>query len=185
MSEKALTNCSAHSTFCAENVPAAVRGGLVMSWQLWTAFGICVGTAANIILVDTGRIAWRLQIASAFIPAVPLLLGVYFCPESPRWLMKKRRYPQAWESFRKLRNSEMQVRGLLTVISLIIWALTDCFLCQAARDMYYVHCQLEIESAVIGGRTFISRLVELFTIPRLRRATVASGVVMLAQQMCG
>ena len=56
---------------------------------------------------------------------------------------------------------------------------------QAARDMYYVHCQLEIESAVIGGRTFFNRLIELFTIPRVRRATVASGVVMLAQQMCG
>ena len=25
--------------FSAENAPAIVRGGLVMSWQLWTAFG--------------------------------------------------------------------------------------------------------------------------------------------------
>ena len=25
--------------FCAENAPASVRGGLVMCWQMWTAFG--------------------------------------------------------------------------------------------------------------------------------------------------
>jgi hypothetical protein len=31
----------------------------------------------------------------------------------------------------------------------------------------------------------ITLFVELFTIPRLRRATQASGVVMIAQQMCG
>jgi hypothetical protein len=28
--------------FSAENAPAVIRGGLVMSWQVWTAFGeIC------------------------------------------------------------------------------------------------------------------------------------------------
>lgn len=26
--------------YAAENTPAAIRGGLVMCWQLWTAFGI-------------------------------------------------------------------------------------------------------------------------------------------------
>ena len=25
--------------FSAENAPTAIRGGLVMSWQIWTAFG--------------------------------------------------------------------------------------------------------------------------------------------------
>ena len=26
--------------YAAENTPASIRGGLVMCWQLWTAFGI-------------------------------------------------------------------------------------------------------------------------------------------------
>lgn len=34
--------------FSAETAPAMVRGGLVMSWQLWTAFGIFLGTCANL-----------------------------------------------------------------------------------------------------------------------------------------
>lgn len=25
--------------FSAENAPTSIRGGLVMSWQVWTAFG--------------------------------------------------------------------------------------------------------------------------------------------------
>ena len=40
--------------FSAENVPANVRGGLVMSWQIWTAFGIFLGTVANLaVMVST------------------------------------------------------------------------------------------------------------------------------------
>jgi len=71
--------------FSAEIAPAMIRGGLVMSWQLWTAFGIFLGTCANLAVKDTGAISWRLQFGSAFIPAVPLLLGIYFVPESPRY----------------------------------------------------------------------------------------------------
>lgn len=69
-----------------------------MGWQLWVAFGIFLlvcgsafhgvvtdvrmhrGFSANLALYQTGRIAWRLQLGSAFIPAVPLIIGIYFCP---------------------------------------------------------------------------------------------------------
>lgn len=159
MGAKATTS----PVFAAENTPASIRGGLVMSWQLWTAFGIFLGFCANLALYNTGDIAWRLQLGSAFLPAVPLAIFIYMCPESPRWYMKKNRYEEAFTSFCRLRNSEIQ----------------------AARDMYYVHAQLKEEFAVLSGTTYLRRFSELFTIPRVRRATVASGVVMLAQQMCG
>jgi MFS family permease len=67
--------------FSAENAPTNVRGGLVMSWQVWTAFGIFLGTCANLAVKDVPDINWRLQLGSAFIPAVPLVIGIYFCPE--------------------------------------------------------------------------------------------------------
>jgi MFS family permease len=68
--------------FSAENAPTNIRGGLVMSWQLWTAFGIFLGTCANLAVKGAGpNMAWRLQLGSAFIPAVPLVIGIYFCPE--------------------------------------------------------------------------------------------------------
>lgn len=77
--------------------------------------------------------------------------------------MKKGRYQEAFNSFCRLRNSELQ----------------------AARDLYYVHRQLVEEFAVLKGSTYLGRFFELFTIPRVRRATLASWVVMIAQQMCG
>lgn len=77
--------------------------------------------------------------------------------------MKKGQYQKAYASFKRLRNSELQ----------------------ASRDLYYVHRQLVEEFAVLKGSTFFSRFFELFTIPRVRRATLASFVVMIAQQMCG
>lgn len=67
--------------YSAENAPTIIRGALVMSWQLFVAFGIMLGFSANLVVVNTGDIAWRLQLGSAFIPAVPLILGIYFAPE--------------------------------------------------------------------------------------------------------
>lgn len=134
-----------------------------MSWQMWTAFGIFLGFCANLAVYRIGDIAWRLQIGSAFIPAVPLAIGIYFCPESPRWYIKKKRYVEAYASLKKLRNHELL----------------------AARDLYYINAQVEVEADIIGNSNYAKRFIELFTIPRVRRATLASFTVMIAQQMCG
>jgi MFS family permease len=130
--------------YAAENSPAAIRGALVMSWQMWTAFGIFLGTCANLAVVHVGKIAWRLQLGSAFIPAIPLLIGIFMCPESPRWYMKSGQYAKAYRSLKRLRNNELQ----------------------AARDLYYIHSQLEIEKEIIGDSNYITRFTQLFTIPR-------------------
>lgn len=45
-----------------------------MSFQLWVAFGIFFGFCSNLMFYQIGRIAWRVQLAAAFVPAVPLLL---------------------------------------------------------------------------------------------------------------
>ena len=149
--------------YAAENSPAAIRGALVMSWQMWTAFGIFLGTAFNLAVFNTGDINWRLMIGAPFIPAVPLVCLIYFCPESPRWLIKKNRYADAWKSMAKLRNHPLQV----------------------ARDIFYIHSQLELEFQLLNNSTYAKRVVELFTVPRVRRATLAAFTVMIAQQMCG
>ncbi|KAK9489647.1 hypothetical protein V1508DRAFT_444270 [Lipomyces doorenjongii] len=155
--------------YSAEVAPPNIRGGLVMSWQIWTAFGILLGTCANLVFANIGKNTWRFQFASAFVPAVPLLIGIFFCPESPRWLMKKRQVAKAYKSLLRLRNTPLQ----------------------AARDLYYIHAQLKYEETLLEESGFsenesmLTRLKQLFTIPRLRRATQASGIVMLAQQMCG
>ncbi|VUC31002.1 unnamed protein product [Clonostachys rosea] len=148
--------------YAAENSPASIRGALVMSWQMWTAFGILLGTAFNLAVFNAPH-NWRLMLGAPFIPAVPLLCLIYVCPESPRWYMKKGRYREAWDSMIKLRHDQIQV----------------------ARDIYYISAQLDIEQQLTGKTNYSQRFRQLFTIPRVRRATLASWTVMLAQQMCG
>jgi MFS family permease len=130
---------------------------------MWTAFGIMLGTAFNLAVYNVPDINWRLMLGAPFLPAVPLLLLIYFCPESPRWYMKKGRYVDAWKSMIKLRHNEIQV----------------------ARDIYYISAQLEVENQLVGKTNYVQRFGQLFTIPRVRRANLAAFTVMIAQQMCG
>ncbi|OAA43743.1 Sugar/inositol transporter [Metarhizium rileyi] len=157
------TKASTVPIYAAENSPAPIRGALVMSWQLWTAFGIFLGTCANLAVIGLDGEVWRFQLGSAFIPAVPLVILIYFCPESPRWYIKKGRYRDAMRSLLRLRNTPIQ----------------------AARDLYYIHVQLQVEHQFIGHGDYLNRFIDLFRVPRIRRATLASFVVMIAQQMCG
>lgn len=85
----------------------------------------------------------------------------------PRYL-KKNKVKKAFNSLVRLRNTRLI----------------------AARDVYYIKAQLDyeeelkIEAGLGGHDNFFTRFYEIFTIPRIRRATQASGIVMIAQQMC-
>ncbi|KAI9456302.1 MFS sugar transporter [Russula earlei] len=152
--------------YAAECTPPSIRGGLVMMWQMWTAFGIMLGYVADLAffkIPDHGNIHglnWRLMLGSAGVPALFLIAQVFFCPESPRWLISKGLYVDAFDSLRRLRRHPVQ----------------------AARDLYYIHVLLEAEKELTHGK---NRYLELFTVPRNRRASLASFVVMYMQQFCG
>lgn len=55
--------------YAAECAPAAIRGGLVMQWQLWTAFGIMIGYVADLAFYNvpdqSGIVGlnWRLMVS--------------------------------------------------------------------------------------------------------------------------
>ena len=53
---------------------------------------------------------------------------------------------------------------------------------QATRDIFYMNALLEAESDIQKGRNLF---LELFRVPRNRRATQASTLVMFMQQFCG
>lgn len=101
---------------------------------------------------------WRLMMASAMLPAVIVCCFVFLCPESPRWYMSKGRHFKAYQSMVKLRFNKVQ----------------------AARDIFYMHTLLEVESDIKIGR---NKLLELVTVPRNRRALIASEIVMFMQQV--
>jgi len=102
---------------------------------------------------------------SPFIPSVPLIILVYLCPESPAWYIKNGgHYDRAFQSLSSLRNTELQ----------------------AAKELYFSYIQQRVKGQDHDRATsFAGKILELFTIPRNRHATMASCVVMLSQQLCG
>ncbi|KAJ5628927.1 MFS sugar transporter, partial [Penicillium lividum] len=150
--------------YAAECSLAPIRGALVMMWQMWTAFGIMLGNIMGVAFMSVGNdLNWRLMLGSTvFLPLI-VCAQVYVCPESPRWLIQHGKINKAYVNFKILRPTELQ----------------------AARDLYYAYVGVELEREINKGKNFFSMFLELFTVPRNRRATLASWIVMFMQQFCG
>ncbi|KXT08686.1 hypothetical protein AC579_8665 [Pseudocercospora musae] len=162
-----LTN-STLNIFAAESAPAAIRGGLGVAWQMYTAFGVFIGFLTN-MLVDSkpeayGALRWRVMLMAPALPTIPLLFLIFVCPESPAWLIKQTGdYGRAFRSLARLRNTESE----------------------AAQEILTIHAQRKRVAKTAEQRSFGRTLVELFTVPRVRRATLAAYSAQISQQLCG
>ena len=156
-------NAATIVVYAAEVAPAYIRGGLAVSWQMFTAFGIFIGFVVNIAVYNVDS-PWRWQLAFPAIPVMPLAIFVWTCPESPAYLIKRGRdYDAAFLSLRRLRNTDLQ----------------------AAKEVYGSYVQHWSNHATLPSPSLVLKLIELFSVPRLRRASLASFTVMLSQQLCG
>ncbi|KAF6828555.1 hypothetical protein CPLU01_08424 [Colletotrichum plurivorum] len=159
------------------------RGTSILAWQLYVALGMVIGFAFNLIF-DTAtdkRLKFQLMVAAPLVPSLALLvLVIWFCDESPRYLMRvsspKYNPQRAYRVLRKLRNTELQ----------------------ALRDIYLVHKSIEQEETenrhvdprfvpdfLPTVRGFLRQYKQLFLRQRLRNALISSSTVALAQQLCG
>jgi len=77
--------------YISEIAPAAIRGRLVAMNQLTIVLGILITNLVNYTLRNNGTDAWRLMFGLGVIPSGLFLIGAYFLPESPRWLIRNNR----------------------------------------------------------------------------------------------
>jgi MFS transporter, SP family, xylose:H+ symportor len=75
--------------YIAEISPAAYRGRMVAINQLTIVLGQVFTHMENFGLRDLGPNAWRWMFGMGVVPSLLFLVGVYFLPESPRWLMRE------------------------------------------------------------------------------------------------
>lgn len=78
--------------YLAEISPTAIRGRLVALFQLMITIGVLVSYLSDLFFADEADMAcWRPMFYVGVIPALILLTGMLFLPETPRWLMSNGR----------------------------------------------------------------------------------------------
>ncbi|OOG19911.1 MFS transporter [Sphingobacterium sp. CZ-UAM] len=81
--------------YLAEISPSKFRGRSVTCYQLAITFGILIAYISNYFILQLQSLPqtelWRGMFLVGAVPAILLCFGVYFIPESPRWLAKNGR----------------------------------------------------------------------------------------------
>jgi SP family galactose:H+ symporter-like MFS transporter len=89
--------------YIAEAAPLEWRGGLVSLNQLAITIGIMSSYFINYSFI-TSHESWRWMFLIGIVPAILLLLGMLFLPESPRWLVKQNQMQKARTILEYLRS---------------------------------------------------------------------------------
>jgi len=101
--------------YIAEIAPSRMRGRLVTVNQLAIVIGSLISIVISYMLSFSG--SWRWMLGSECFPAAAFLAGLALVPESPRWLIQKRRDREALAVLKSLddaEHAEAEFRNILT-----------------------------------------------------------------------
>ena len=90
--------------YLSEVAPKEVRGAVASLNQLMIVSGILLAFVVNAFLASSG--AWRLMVGLAVVPSLVLLIGMFFMPETPRWLVSRDRDEEARNVLSRTRTPE-------------------------------------------------------------------------------
>ncbi len=104
--------------FLAEMAPAHRRGRMVTINELMIVTGQMLAFIMNAVLDQLihDNHVWRWMLAVAAIPAIALLIGMFFLPDSPRWYAIRGRLDET-ERVLNLSRDEVEATGEFTIIS--------------------------------------------------------------------
>lgn len=110
--------------YISEIAPAAIRGRLVTCYQLAITAGILIAYVSNSLLLNYSaaqsgagfsaltdliyvKEVWRGMFSMGGVLAILFLAGLFFVPESPRWLIRKGRTAEGMTILRALNNEQV------------------------------------------------------------------------------
>ncbi len=102
--------------YIAEIAPTRVRGRCVTLYQLGIVVGILAAVFVNMLIQRMGDESWnisrgwRWMFLAGVVPAILFALMILPAVESPRWLMKMGRQPQAIEVLAKINGADEAAR---------------------------------------------------------------------------
>lgn len=106
--------------FIGETSPKLVRGTLVCCFQLCITLGIFIGyccTYGTKQLDDSRQ--WRIPLGLCFLWAIFLTVGMLFMPESPRFLVEKKRIDDAKKSIARANKLSIEDPAVYAELQLI------------------------------------------------------------------
>lgn len=94
--------------YLGETTPASCRGFVVELYEVSLVFGMILSSVVDYLLSDIPN-DWRYMVGVPAIPGFLLMIGPWFLPESPRWLVAQNREKEALEVLHKLRHARGSV----------------------------------------------------------------------------
>jgi SP family galactose:H+ symporter-like MFS transporter len=159
--------------YISEIAPVAIRGKLVSINQVALTGGIVLSYLVDYVFAPSE--AWRWMFAMAVIPAAAFAIGLFFIPNSPRWLAARGRTDQARAVLKQIR-SQKEVEGELSEILRSVsqqegnWSE---LLGKPLRMAMIVGVGLAIAQQITGINTVIYYAPTIFKFAGLSSASVA------------
>ncbi|KAL5714880.1 hypothetical protein ACHQM5_016782 [Ranunculus cassubicifolius] len=96
-----------------EMAPPKWRGAFNVGFEFFLGLGVVVACLTNFHFAPTGKSGWRVAIAIGGIPALFMVLGTLFIPDTPRSLISRGMIPQARQSLTRVRGSDADIEAEL------------------------------------------------------------------------
>ncbi|EXJ91709.1 hypothetical protein A1O3_00259 [Capronia epimyces CBS 606.96] len=147
----------------AEVVPPGHRGMLsdLCSIMITLGYALTGYVGLGFYFLDTPN-TWRGPLALAMIPGVILICGIYWLPESPRYLLTKERYEEAWDVVSRLHSDPKDPHNEF-----------------AQREYYQMYKQIQFDASLNEGyRNILSR-------PSYRKRAFISITLMICTMSSG
>lgn len=96
--------------FIAEIAPAPYRGTLVLINGVTITLGQALAYLIGYYLHDYSPHSWRYLFGIGSMPALVLLIGMYFVPHSPRWIMKRQGVDEALKVLKRIRPTHYEIQ---------------------------------------------------------------------------
>lgn len=146
--------------YIQESTPARYRGLMISVFQIWTSIGTLVGTVVDNATHDLeGKKSYIIPLGIIYAVPVFMSIGLFFIPESPRWLMLVDRPEQANKAMTWLRPHPETV----------------------AEELAEIQAAIDAEKAVKSSASFM----DIWRDPVDRRRTLLSIAAISTQAASG
>lgn len=149
--------------YVSECSPSNVRGNLVSLYQFNIALGEVCGFAIAAMFYSLHN-AWRYILGSSLLFSTLLMFGMFFLPESPRFLVHKNRIGGAYTIWKRLRDMS-QIENKIEFLEMI----------QSLE-------QEKLEEAHMSRK---HKWLDFITEPRARRSLIYANIMIFLGQFTG